>query len=543
MTSTAAAGLVRLLADPGLSESWDGDVASVNPHSFGDFGAYALRLAEAQERTGQTEAIWTGAVSIGGRPVALVACNFGFLGGSMGVVAGERVAHTFERAGREGLPMVAVVASGGVRMQEGVVAFMQMVKTADAAWRFRQAGGRYVVYLAGPATGGVLASWASLGQVTLAAPGAFVGLSGPRVLEATAGQALPDHAQRAEQFFEWGLVDELVPQDRIRCRLIEVLAALMNPPEPAGSGVTGDVGRRSLQQSNRREPWAVIEASRNPTRPGAEEVLTALGGVAVSFRGDGGGGGDDPGCLAGLLRLRGRSVMVVAQLRDRDGPASLGPAGYRKARRAMVLAEELGMPFVTLIDTSGGESSIAAEKGGMAAEVARCLATMMSLSVPTVAVLLGPGTGAGAIALVAADRVVAAEQSWLGPLAPEGASALMYRTSERAAEVASAQRVVAADLACQGIVDTVVAEMPDAAVEPAAFAYRLAAEVLANLDGILGLASEERIERRRWRYRALGLKPHRAREEAASIADGGIGSALRRVQGCRSGSRGTNGGY
>ncbi|MHB1486114.1 MAG: carboxyl transferase domain-containing protein [Acidimicrobiales bacterium] len=500
----SAAEFVGLLADPGVVESWDCDLLGGDPLGFVDSRPYLLRLGEARSRTGETEAVWTGQARIDGRPVVLVVCEFAFLGGSMGVAVGERVTRAFERAGASQLPVVAVVASGGVRMQEGVFAFMQMAKTADAVSRYRQAGGRYLVYLAGPATGGVLASWGSLAQFTFAAPGAFVGLSGPRVLEATLGQRLPDGVQQAERLFECGLVDELVAPDHLRGRLIEVLGALDGPARRADPDTP--IVPPQVRPA-RRNAWSVIERSRDPSRPGATELLDSCGHIVFRLRGAGEGGGDDAACLAALAWVQDTPVMVVAQVRDGTRPASLGPRGYRKALRAMRLAAELGIPLVTIIDTSGAEASIPAEEGGLAAQIAGCLATLSSIAVPTLAVLLGQGTGAGAIALLPADRVVAAEQAWLAPLAPEGSSALLYRTSEHAPEVAARQRVTAAELADQGIVDVVVPELPDAAAEPRTFLARLAAQVVSELDGLVNQPPDERLMRRRRRYRSLGTDP------------------------------------
>lgn len=500
----SAAEFVGLLADPGVVEPWDRDLLGGDPLSFVDSRPYLLRLGEARARTGETEAVWTGQTRIDGRPVALVVCEFAFLGGSMGVAVGERVTRAFERAGACQLPVVAVVTSGGVRMQEGVPAFMQMVKTADAVSRYRRAGGRYLVYFAGPATGGVLASWGSLAQFTFAAPGAFVGLSGPRVLEATVGQSLPDGIQQTERLFECGLVDELVAPEHLRGRLVEVLGALDMPVRRADPDTP--MVRPEVQPA-KRNAWSVIGRSRASSRPGATELLESCGRTVFQLRGDGVGDGDDGACLAALAYVRDIPVMVIAQVRTDSQPASLGPRGYRKALRAMNVAAELGIPLVTVIDTPGAEASIAAEEGGLAAQIARCLATLSSIPVPTIAVLLGQGTGAGAIALLAADRVVAAEQAWLAPLAPEGSSAVLYRTSEHAPEIAIRQRVTAAELADQGIVDVVVPELPDAAAEPQAFLARLAAQVVSELDWVLAQPQDERLMRRHRRYRLLGTDP------------------------------------
>lgn len=506
---TAAREFVALLTDPRTFESWDEAVAATHWPDFVDTKPYRWRLTEAKKRTGEDESVLTGMASIGGNRVALVICEFGFLGGSMGVVAGERITRAFERAGALGIPLVGVVASGGVRMQEGVPAFLQMVKTADAARRFREAGGGFVAYLAGPAMGGVVASWASLAQVIFCAPGVLVGLTGPRVVEAVTESSALANAQRAEQLFAAGRIDELVAPEALRGRLEEVLrffsAAALQRQGPSAPTPESDqeIGIGALPRKQ-GDPWLAVQHTRNPLRPGAAELLLAAGSLVCTLRGDGAGGIDDPSCLAGPCWFDGVPIVVIAQVRRGARRASLGPSGYRKARRAVALAAELAVPLLTVIDTCGAEMSAEAELGGLAAEIARCVADLVAVHVPTVAVLLGEGTGGGALALLAADVVVAAEQAWLAPLAPEGSSALLFRTPTRAAEAAQLQRISAPQLLEQRIIDTVVPETPDAAKEAEGFLARMSAAVSYELRRLLKTPSEERLEERRRRYRDVG---------------------------------------
>jgi acetyl-CoA carboxylase alpha subunit len=218
-----------------------------------------------------------------------------------------------------------------------------------------------------------------------------------------------------------------------------------------------------------------------------------------------GAGEKDPGLLLALARFGGAPCVVLGQ--DRRGQslsAPLGPAALREARRGMRLAAELRLPLVTLIDTPGAALSKEAEEGGLAAEIARCLEDMVVLRAPTLAVLLGQGTGGGALALAPADRVLAAANGWLGPLPPEGASAIVYRTVDRADEMAAAQGVRATDLWRAGIVDRVVPERPDAADEPVEFCRRLGRVLGEELAGLLGRDDGERFRTRLHRYRHLG---------------------------------------
>ena len=195
--------------------------------------------------------------------------------------------------------------------------------------------------------------------------------------------------------------------------------------------------------------------------------------------------------------------MLGQDRRAERAEAPLGPSGLRVARRGMKLATELGLPLVSVIDTAGAALSKEAEEGGMAGEIARCLAELVLLEVPTVCVLLGQGTGGGALALMPADRVVSAQHSWLSPLPPEGASAILHRTPDRAPELATQQRVRSLDLLQAGIVDRIVAEHPDAAAEPEEFCTRMAQAIRHELADLAAQPTATRLQARHARWRAL----------------------------------------
>ncbi|HET8982910.1 MAG TPA: carboxyl transferase domain-containing protein, partial [Pedococcus sp.] len=184
--------------------------------------------------------------------------------------------------------------------------------------------------------------------------------------------------------------------------------------------------------------------------------------------------------------------------------APLGPSGLRVARRGMKLATELDLPLVSVIDTSGAALSKEAEEGGMAGEIARCLAELVVLPVPTVCLLLGQGTGGGALALMPADRVICAQHSWLSPLPPEGASAILHRDTSHAPELAEMQRVRSLDLLAEGIVDRIVAEHPDAADEPEEFCRRMSQSIQHELATLARMDAATRLKSRLERYRRLG---------------------------------------
>ncbi|MFI5622429.1 carboxyl transferase domain-containing protein [Nocardioides sp. NPDC051685] len=478
-----SAELIDLVLDAGTWTSWD------TPPSYGDLPeAYAADLAKARERAWTDESVVTGEARIAGRRVAVVLSEFRFLAGSIGRASAERLIAAVERATREGLPLLAGPASGGTRMQEGTPAFVQMVRIAEAVTRHKAAGLPYLVYLRHPTTGGVMASWGSLGHVTVAEPGALLGFLGPKVYEVLNGRPFPAGVQVSENLFAHGLVDGVVPPDELAGLVDRVLTILDLRPEKSprsaetslasaersagdasadGSDASADAGDFSAVDT-----WDAITRSRRPDRPGARALLRIAASDVVPLNGTG-QGERDPGLIIALARFGAAPCLVLAQDRREQAHQPLGPEGLREAQRGMKLAAGLGLPVVTVIDTPGAALSPEAENGGIAGEIARTLGALVNVETPTLSLMLGEGNGGGALAFLPADRVVAAQHAWLSPLPPEGASAIVHGDSDHAAEMAEAQRVLAVDLRQIGVVDRIVAESPDAADEPEAFCRRV----------------------------------------------------------------------
>ncbi|MEU9868677.1 carboxyl transferase domain-containing protein [Actinomadura sp. NPDC048021] len=470
-----ARDLLRRVLDEGAWTSWDVPPAGEPPPA----SAYAEDLAAARERSGCDEAVLTGEGLLRGRRVAFVVSEFRFLAGSIGLATADRIVAAVGRATAEGLPLLAAPCSGGTRMQEGTAAFVQMARITAAVMAHRAAGLPYLVYLRHPTTGGVFASWGSLGHVTAAEPGALIGFLGPRVYEGLHGEPFPPGVQVAENLAAKGLLDAVVAIDDlagVASAALDVLcgrppAAPAPSPPPAGVPPEGTA-------------WDSIERSRRPDRPGVRELLR-FGAADVTPLSGTGQGEAEPGLLLALARFGAAPCVLVGQdRRGQRGGHPLGPAGLRVARRGMRLAAELGLPLVTVVDTPGAVLSAEAEEGGLAGEIARCLADLITLPAPTLCLLLGEGTGGAALALLPADRVLVARHAWLSPLPPEGASLIVHRTPARAGEMAEAQGVRSADLLRGGLADVLVDERPDAADEPEAFCRRAAAAVERGLSGL-----------------------------------------------------------
>ncbi len=462
--------LCDLVLDAGSFESWDEPVdISTHPE------AYQAELRAAAEKAGTDESVVTGRGTVRGRPAAFIVNEFRFLAGSIGVAAAERIAAAVRRATEAGLPVVASTSSGGTRMQEGTRAFVHMIEISRALMEHRAAGLPYIVHLRHPTTGGVYASWGSLGHVTVAEPEALVGFLGPKVYEALNGQPFPPGVQTAENLAAKGVIDAVVATEDLPWLLDLALGVFVDPPGPATFE-----RRTPLASGTTPAPaWDSIEITRAPDRIGVRDLLRHAGEGTLRLKGTDEGERDETVIIA-LTRIDGRPCVLVGQDRSRQTAATpMGPGALREARRAMRLAEELRLPLVTVVDTPGAELSPRAEEGAIAGEIARCIATLVTMTVPTVSVILGQGCGGGALALLPARTVLATEHAWLSPLPPEGASVIRHGDTSHAAEMAEDQRVRALDLLGNGDVHVVI---PERAGEPAEdLARAVAAEVGAQL--------------------------------------------------------------
>lgn len=457
----SAGELIDLVLDADSWVSWDSA-----PGYPGIEPGYAAELEAARARSGVDEAVLTGEGRIRGRRIAVLIGEFSFLAGSIGQAAASRLVAAIRRATAEGLPLVGAPVSGGTRMQEGTPAFVHMIGISAALADHKAAGLPYLVYLRHPTTGGVMASWGSLGHLTVAEPGALVGFLGPRVFEALYGRPFPEGVQTSENLYAHGIIDGVSAPEEVGELLDRTLTVLLSRPEAPGDPLPED-------EVGEVETWDAVLRSRRPERPGVRRLLRYAAADVIPLNGTGQGEAD-PGLMIALARFGQAPCVFLGQ--DRRGQTSdrpMGPGALREARRGMRLAVELGLPLLTVIDTPGAALSPEAEEGGLAGEIARTLADLATLDAPSLCLMLGEGNGGGALALLPADRIVAAQHAWLSPLPPEGASAIVHRDIEHAPQMARAQRVRALDLRASGIVDRIVAEHPDAAEEPRAFCERL----------------------------------------------------------------------
>ncbi|MDA3647674.1 acetyl-CoA carboxylase carboxyl transferase subunit alpha [Saccharopolyspora indica] len=502
---------VEQLFDPGRCADLPVAATADDPLGFVDSRPYPERLAAARRAVGATDAVRVVRAELAGHPVVAAVMDFRFLGGSLGVAAGEAVTTAAEAALAARVPLLLVTASGGARMQEGVLSLVQMAKTSNAMAELDEAGLLTVTLVTDPTYGGVAASFATLSDVVLAEPGARMGFAGRRVIEQTIKQQLPADFQTAEFLLAHGLVDDVRPRGDLRAALGNLLA-LTGPVEPDwGAGeenpVISDPGR--LPQ---RSPWEVVQLARHLDRPTAlDHVGHWLDGF-VELHGDR-AGTDCPAIVGGIGRLDGLPVVVIghqkghttAELVARNfGMAS--PAGYRKAMRLMRLADKLGLPVITLIDTPGAHPGLDAERTGQPAAIAESIRLLGGLRVPVVGVVTGEGGSGGALALGVADRVLMCANSSYSVISPEGCAAILWKSAEAAPAAAEALRVDARSLLRSGVTDGVIPEPGDGAhTDPAVACDLVRRAVVAALRELRQRTGPDLVRQRRNRFRRLGL--------------------------------------
>ena len=466
---------LRLLLDKGSFQEWGTDIEEKNPI---DFPEYEEKLSDTRRKTGLKEAVTIGKGSICGWETVIGVCDARFLMSSMGYVVGERITQAFEQATEEKLPVILFCCSGGARMQEGIISLMQMAKTAAAIRRHSDAGLLYIPVLTDPTTGGVTASFAMLGDVILAEPGALIGFAGPRVIRQTTGEKLPDGFQRAEFLLEKGMIDAIIERKNMREELGKLLRlhnqkAAETFASKASIFQTDPIEEKHSDKENKKEKsaWERVELSRSPARCTAGDYIDQIFEDFTELHGDR-CFGDDGAVIGGIATLSGIPVTVIGQQKGKNTRENIrcnfgmaSPEGYRKALRLMKQAEKFHRPIICFVDTPGAACGIGAEERGQGEAIARNIYEMSGLKVPVVSIIIGEGGSGGALAMATADEVWMLENSIYSILSPEGFASILWKDSSKAKEAAEVMKLTAENLKAQGIVERVFAEPEEYTVQ------------------------------------------------------------------------------
>lgn len=500
-----------MVLDADTFEEWDVDLEGSNPC---DYEGYEEKIQRLKERTGLDEAVITCSGKIGGNQIVIGVCDTQFLMGSMGHVVGEKITRAFERATKEGLPVILFTCSGGARMQEGMVSLMQMAKTSAAIKRHDEAGNLYVTVLTDPTTGGVTASFAMLGDIIFAEPGALIGFAGPRVIKQTIGQELPEGFQRAEFLQEHGFVDKIVERKDLKATLSQILtmhrvglelnsaSEVMSYSVNQAESAKDEYRYQLIEQMRRYEsylndiyakkidigvedqaekqieikgkspiladlkPWDRVQIARSNSRPTAMDYINRLTKDFIEFHGDR-SFGDDGAMIGGIAMFGKMPVTVIGQQKGTSTKENIlrnfgmpYPEGYRKALRLMKQAEKFHRPIITFVDTPGAFCGIGAEERGQGEAIAKNLFEMAGMTVPILSIVTGEGGSGGALALAVANEVWMMENSTYSVLSPEGFASILWKDSSKAKDAATQMRMTAADLKELGMIERIIPEFP-----------------------------------------------------------------------------------
>ena len=513
---------IEMLVDEGTFEEWNQHMEFSNPL---DFPGYEKKVQAAREKTNLDEAIVTGKGNIGGYPAVIGVCDARFMMSSMGHNVGEKITQAVERATREKLPVIIFAASGGARMQEGLVSLMQMAKTSAALKKHHEAGQLFISVLTDPTTGGVTASFAMLGDIIIAEPKALIGFAGPRVIEQTIGQKLPEGFQRAEFLQDHGFVDMIVErkgqkqvisqilalhqqdlsffQDGVKIMRERIVSEAGASAEDTAGNVKKNEEKRSLTE---RSAWDTVLLSRKSDRPTALDYIDALFDGFMEFHGDR-YFKDDGAVVGGIAYFHGMPVTVIGQQKGKNTKDNIrrnfgmpSPDGYRKALRLMKQAETFGRPVICFVDTPGAFCGLEAEERGQGEAIARNLFEMSDLKVPILSIVIGEGGSGGALAMAVADQVWMMENAIYSILSPEGFASILWKDSKKAPEAAKYMKITASDLYERGLIERIIPEGENFSLDelPSAAACmdEAMAEFFENLEGEDGqVLAENRYQR------------------------------------------------
>ncbi len=504
---------IRMVADPHTFEPWFTDLPVHNPLNY---EGYEEKLAEAREKTGLDEAVTVGRCKVFGEDIVLGICDSRFLMSSMGQTVGEKITAAIERAIEYKLPVFLFCCSGGARMQEGIVSLMQMAKTSAAVQKLGEAGLLYCTILTDPTTGGVTASFAMLGDVIMAEPGALVGFAGPRVIKQTIGQELPEGFQTAEFLVEHGIIDGIVKRETLKKTIYFLIKAHQCregqyagfTPGKDSHFVLSEILKEQSFKVRPMDAWDKVKAVRKVERPQACDYMEHIFDFFVESHGDR-AFRDDPAIIGGLAFLDGQPVTVIAEHKGKDikecQRRNFGmpmPEGYRKALRLMKQAEKFNRPVISFVNTAGAFCGIEAEERGQGEAIARNLKEMAALKVPVLCIFIGEGGSGGALATAVGNEVWMLENATYSILSPEGFASILWKDASRAREASEVMHITAQDLKQLNVIEKIIPEFGGADNTTAAAIGGYMKEQLVDfLKRCQGMSGEELAAQRYERFR------------------------------------------
>nr|WP_302596224.1 acetyl-CoA carboxylase carboxyltransferase subunit alpha [uncultured Cellulosilyticum sp.] len=507
---------LKMVLDDGRYVELYKDITTKNPL---DFQGYEEKIKNYEEKTHEKEAVVVAKGNIEGEEAIVMVMDARFMMGSMGSVVGEKITSGIEYATQHKLPVIIFTASGGARMQEGIFSLMQMAKTSAALARHNEAKLLYISVLTDPTTGGVTASFATLGDIILAEPGALIGFAGRRVIEQTIGEKLPDTFQHAEFLLEHGMIDKIVGREELKATLAQILKLHHTQKVSLGESVRGKLQSIMGEKQSKLIPairskesaWERVKIARKIERPRSRYYIDSFVTDFIELHGDR-LYRDDPALIGGIGKIGGMEVTIIAHNKGSNLQENVDcnfgmthPEGYRKALRLMKQAEKFNRPIVCFIDTPGAYCGVGAEERGQGTAIAVNLMEMASLKVPIIAGVIGEGGSGGALAIGVADRVFMQQNTTYSILSPEGFASILWKDSSRAEEAAETMKLTATDLRRYGVIDAIIDEPGGGAHKEKELAAENLEEYLIEEIKLLKTKSKETLVKERYaRFRQFG---------------------------------------
>ncbi|MBC63964.1 MAG: hypothetical protein CL746_06605 [Chloroflexi bacterium] len=485
-------------------------VQSLDPIEFSPRISYRVRLVQDKIRTGLNEAIITGTCRIDDREVVMIVIDSSFLGGSMGVVVGEKVTLALELAKRKKIPCICAVSSSGTRLQEGVFSLLQMAKTSFAVRSLKDANIPFITILSNPTTGQIFSSFASLSDIIISEPNAQIGFSSlGEITEFDKNKKNYPHT--SETFIKFGQIDKILNRNKIKTNL-SLLLDLLSPNHTVSSiKIRKENIKKNLPY---KSPEEIIKLSRNKNRPKSryyiENIFTnffELHGDRISY--------DDQSIITGIGKISGISVMIIAQEKSEKNikrksssgaqSGEITPSGFRKATRAINLAELFKIPLVSFVDTPGPALGMEMEKLGLSNSVSNMIDQIGKVNTPSISLIIGEGGSEAALAFSITDKVLMLENAIYTPIIPEKGAKTEMKDQNKISEIAESLKLTASDCLDSGIIDKIISEPRDGAHSNPSETSKLLKITLSNeLFAINKIHIKTLRNRRKKKYRNIG---------------------------------------
>ena len=470
---------------------------------------YDEKIKSDQFRTGLNEAVVTGTAKINGEDIIIIALDFGFLGGSMGLIVGEKVALAYELASKKNLPAITIINSGGSRIQEGVISLMQMSKTVSSANLLKNSNIPMITILCNPSTGQTMSSFATISDIIIGEPGAKIGYSSYRKLK---NKNSHDSRKQytSEEFLTNGFIDLVVSRDELKYK-ISVLISILKPKYSYKSKKLKITKNKNIIFNNALES---LKISRNIDRPKSSIYINNIFSEFIELHGDR-IGNDDNSVIIGIGKIVNEPFVLVAQERrvitksnnnvSRNYNNKIMPSGFRKANRALKLAEKFKIPCLCLVDAVYPELSLKSEYSGLAYSISELLSNKLSLETPILSIIIGEGGSETALAFSIADSIMMQKNSIFTPLSPEEAAKIRLGDSRKVKEISNMMRFTSEDCLKLGIIDRVIDEPNEGSHQNHLESSKLLQEgIIEELSLIKNVYPKTLAKRRANKFRKMG---------------------------------------